>query len=85
MALLPDRPLPVEHSLSAVGLEPALPPIRRRIDGSIDFNWYIARGRYERGAALQRALTRFGRVVTRAWSTLSTRWAPRAAPAHCAR
>jgi hypothetical protein len=67
MSLLPYRPAEIEHDLLAVGLERDLPPIRRRIDGSIDYEFYIARGRQARSKALAAAFRHLLDQATATW------------------
>lgn len=56
MSLLPEHPPAVAHAIDAVGLDRRLPPLRRRTDGSIDYDHYLLRARTLRVAALGRWL-----------------------------
>ncbi len=64
MSLLPEQPTAAAHTTDAIGLDRKLPPLRRRTDGSIDYDHYLLRARTLRVAAIrQRLLAPAGRLV----------------------
>ena len=52
MPLIPERlSAGCDRSLAAVGLDPALPAVRRTPEGGIDYDWYLLRARRLRSEA----------------------------------
>lgn len=43
MTLIPEKLPAAGRALAAVGLDPALPALRRSADGGIDYDWYLRR------------------------------------------
>lgn len=57
MSLIPERlPAGSGRALSAIGLDPALPALRRDEHGGIDYDWYLLRARNLRAKACARAV-----------------------------
>jgi uncharacterized protein YjiS (DUF1127 family) len=52
MSLIPERlSAGCGRSFAAIGLDPALPAVRRTPEGGIDFDWYLVRARRLRSEA----------------------------------
>ena len=70
MSLIPTLSPSTSRSFAAVGLDHDTPAIRRTAEGSIDFEWYLARGdrlRRDSYASLLRAIGRKIGAAYGAW------------------
>jgi uncharacterized protein YjiS (DUF1127 family) len=65
MSLIPERTVIPLYVLTAVGLDQPVPPIRRTLEGAIDYDWYLSRAREDRARAFGRVLGRAARAVAR--------------------
>lgn len=63
MSLIPALPRSDARSLTAIGLDPATPSIRRTADGHIDFDHYLLRARRLRAQAYGGALGAIARAI----------------------
>lgn len=62
MSLIPEKLLSGAHrSLADVGLDRDVPPIRRNVEGGVDYDYYLARARAMRSEAWGTAFKALGR------------------------
>ena len=66
MSLIPSLPSSHSRSLAAVGLAQDLPPIRRTVEGTIDYDWYLGSARRARADAYRSLFRAIGAAFA-AW------------------
>jgi uncharacterized protein YjiS (DUF1127 family) len=68
MSLIPILPTANAPSFAAIGLDPENPPIRRTLDGHIDFDWYLLRAKRLRSDSYARVFRAIGRAIGGAYA-----------------
>ena len=68
MSLIPLLPTSHAPSFAAIGLDPENPPIRRTVEGNIDFDWYLLRAKRLRNDSYASVLRAIGRAIGRAYA-----------------
>ena len=68
MSLIPSLPASDARSFAAIGLDREYTPIRRTVEGHIDFDWYLSRAKRLRSESYAGVFRKIGRAIGGAYA-----------------